>query len=79
MLASLTMASATVTTPDPATLSKVRILIRGGVARATDRTGNLVWTAHLADMRKTAQNTWELDLVDGGTATVRSMGCGCHG
>lgn len=79
MLASLTMASATVTTPDPATFSRARLLIRGGVARVTDRTGNLVWTAHLSDMRKTARNTWELDLVDGGTVTAVSQGCGCHG
>lgn len=80
MVPALTIARASVETPDPVTLPRVRLLIRGGVATATDPTGRAVWTAHLAAARRVATDRWELDLVDdGGTANVRVLPCDCRG
>lgn len=75
----MTIARARVVTPDPVELHRVRLLVRGGIATATDTTGRQVWAAHLAAARKTSTDSWELDLVDGGTATVRVLPCDCRG
>lgn len=79
MVPALTIARARVETPDPVTLPRVRLLIRGGVAHASDPTGREVWTAHLASARRTSTDTWELELVEGGTASVRVLPCDCRG
>lgn len=79
MVPALTIARAVVTTPDPVTLRRVRLLVRGGVATATATGGKTVWTAHLAAARRVSNDVWELDLVEGGTATVNVMPCDCRG
>lgn len=79
MVPALTIARAELVTPDPVTFRRVRVLVRGGVARATDASGAVVWTAHLSSASRTGSDTWELSLVEGDTATVRVLPCDCRG
>lgn len=80
MVPALTIARARITTPDPVTLPRVRLLVRGGIAQATDTTGNAVWTAHLAGAQRVNATTWRLELVDGGGfAEVVVLPCDCRG
>lgn len=70
----MTLTNARLTTGDPLTYERVRLVVRRGTVRASDTRGRAVWEAVLSGWERTGK-LYVFHLVDGADATAESLGC----
>ena len=77
MTARLTLARATVTTPNGETHERVGVTTRNGTLQVQTRQGLSLVDTTTTSVQPVDRKTWRIETPEGDYTVVRASGCGC--